>query len=171
LLPCSQRRLWRSTGSLIPVSTMRAAQPFARTRPEIPTPPRKTTWPGVAGERGAAGMTDRIRVARAAGLRKDRLSSSGQATTRLAGSEKRRPQGRLPFYPQPPKHDRKNLQRFSENSCFRRRRAKKAGLAKKPRGLRVGKAARRSIRWMMKMSAISDGLPDKPQAALPPGSA
>jgi hypothetical protein len=101
LLACWQRPLWRSTGSPIPVSIMRAAQPFALTRPEIPTPPRKTTWPGVAGERGAAGMTDQIRIAHAAGFRKDRLSSRGQATTCLVESEKRRPQGRVLFVAQP----------------------------------------------------------------------
>jgi hypothetical protein len=76
---------------------MRAAQPVARTRPEIPTPPSKTVWPGVAGERGAAGMTDQIRIAHAAGSRKDRLSSSGQKRPHSWSEGKRRPEGRLLF--------------------------------------------------------------------------
>jgi hypothetical protein len=80
---------------------MRAAQPIARTRPEIPTPPRKTIWPGVAGERGAAGMTDRIRIARAAGIRKDRLFSSRWHRRRHVWPEAKEATARSPLFLSP----------------------------------------------------------------------
>jgi hypothetical protein len=77
------------------------------------------------------------------------------------------------FVAQPTKHDRKNLQRLSENSCFGRRRAKMAGFAKKSSGLSSCESDIRRLitRWIMKMSVFCAGLPDKQQAVLPAGSA